>query len=98
KRSGAIRLIEAPKSQLKGLQRQILARILDKIPPHSAAHGFIPGRSVKTFTAPHLGQRVVLKMDLQDFFPSITGVRIQTIFRTMGYQIGRASEGKSVDL
>jgi RNA-directed DNA polymerase len=85
KKSGAIRLIEAPKSQLKGLQRQILARILDKIPPHSAAHGFIPGRSVKTFTASHLGQRVVLKMDLQDFFPSITGARIQTIFRTMGY-------------
>jgi len=85
KKSSAIRLIEAPKSQLKGLQRQILARILDKIPPHSAAHGFIPGRSVKTFTASHLGQRVVLKMDLQDFFPSITGARIQTIFRTMGY-------------
>jgi RNA-directed DNA polymerase len=85
KKSGAIRLIEAPKPQLKGLQRQILARILDKIPPHSAAHGFVKGRSVKTFTAPHLGQRVVLKMDLQDFFPSITGVRIQTVFRTMGY-------------
>jgi RNA-directed DNA polymerase len=85
KKSGAIRLIEAPKPQLKELQRQILARILDKIPPHSAAHGFVKGRSVKTFTAPHLAQRVVLKMDLQDFFPSITGVRIQTVFRTMGY-------------
>jgi len=40
---------------------------------------------VKTFAAPHLGQRVVLKMDLQDFFPSISGVRIQTIFRLLGY-------------
>ena len=85
KKSGAIRLIEAPKPQLKELQRQILAQILDKIPPHPAAHGFIQGRSVKTFIAPHLGQRVVLKMDLQDFFPSITGVRIQTIFRMLGY-------------
>ena len=55
KKSGAIRLIEAPKPQLKELQRQILARILDKIPPHSAAHGFVKGRSVKTFLAPHLG-------------------------------------------
>jgi len=85
KKSGAIRLIEAPKPRLKELQRQILARILDKIPPHSAAHGFIHGRSVKTFIAPHLGQRVVLKMDLQDFFPAISGVRIQTIFRMLGY-------------
>jgi RNA-directed DNA polymerase len=85
KNSGAIRLIEAPKPRLKELQRQILAQIIDKIPPHSAAHGFIKSRSVKTFLLPHVGQRVVLKMDLQDFFPSITGARIQTIFRMLGY-------------
>jgi hypothetical protein len=85
KKSGAIRLIEVPKPRLKELQRKILAQILDKVPPHSAAHGFIRGRSVKTFLSPHLGQRVVLKMDLQDFFPSIAGARIQTIFRMMGY-------------
>jgi RNA-directed DNA polymerase len=85
KKSGVIRLIEAPKPHLKELQRQILAQILDKIPPHSAAHGFIKGRSAKTFLLPHVGQRVVLKMDLQDFFPSIPGARIQTIFRMLGY-------------
>ncbi|HTC89596.1 MAG TPA: reverse transcriptase family protein [Bryobacteraceae bacterium] len=85
KPSGAIRLIEAPKQRLKALQRQILTHILDKIPPHSAAHGFVRGRSVQTFIAPHVRQRVVLKMDLQDFFPSITGTRVQTIFRTIGY-------------
>jgi hypothetical protein len=85
KKSGAIRLIEAPKPRLKALQRQILAQIIDKIPPHSAAHGFVKGRSVKTFLAPHVGRRVVLKMDLQDFFPSISGARIQTVFRMLGY-------------
>jgi retron-type reverse transcriptase len=85
KRSGAIRLIEAPKVRLKKLQRQILAGILAAIPPHPAAHGFTKGRSIKTFVAPHVGQRVVLRMDLQDFFPSIAGVRIQALFRTMGY-------------
>jgi RNA-directed DNA polymerase len=31
------------------------------------------------------GQRIVLKMDLQDFFPSIRAARIQTIFRVAGY-------------
>jgi len=85
KKSGAIRLIEVPQPRLKELQRQILAQILEKVPPHSAAHGFVKGRSVKTFLSPHLGRRVVLKMDLQDFFPSIAGARIQTIFRMMGY-------------
>jgi len=85
KRSGSIRLIEAPKVHLKKLQRQILAGILDKIPPHPAAQGFLKGRSIKTFVAPHVGRRVVLRMDLQDFFPSIPGARIQALFRTMGY-------------
>jgi RNA-directed DNA polymerase len=82
---GAIRLIEAPKPRLKALQKRILTGILDRIPPHPAAHGFVPHRSVKTFVAPHVGQRVVLRMDLRDFFGSIGGARVQTVFRTMGY-------------
>lgn len=85
KLSGSIRLIEAPKPRLKELQRQILTHILEKIPPHPAVHGFIKERSIKTFVAPHVGQRVVLRMDLKDFFPSIPRVRIQALFRTMGY-------------
>lgn len=85
KRSGHIRLIEAPKPRLKAIQRQILTSILDKIPPHSAAHGFVKSRSIRTFVGPHVGQQIVLRMDLRDFFPSITAPRIQTLFRTMGY-------------
>lgn len=85
KPSGAIRLIEAPKPRLKALQRKILAEILEKIPPHPADHGFLKGRSIKTFAAPHVGRRVILKMDLEDFFPSISRPRIQAFFRTVGY-------------
>ena len=85
KKSGAIRIIEVPKPRIKQLQRKILAEILEKIPAHPAAHGFVKGRSVQTFLVPHVGQRVVLKMDLQDFFPSIGGARVQTIFRMLGY-------------
>jgi len=58
---------------------------LGKIPPHPASHGFVRGRSIKTYVGPHVGRRMVLKMDLQDFFPTITGARIQSVFRTMGY-------------
>jgi RNA-directed DNA polymerase len=85
KANGEIRLIEAPKSRLKHIQRQILARILDKIPAHSASHGFVSGRSIRTFTAPHAGRRIVLKMDLHDFFPSFAAARIAAFFRTAGY-------------
>jgi len=85
KADGSARLIEAPKSGLKHLQRRILSRILERIPPHPAVHGFVKRRSIKTFAAPHTGQRVVLRMDLQDFFPSFHAARIQAFFRTIGY-------------
>jgi hypothetical protein len=85
KGGGTARLIEAPKPRLKALQRRLLAEILDRIPPHEAAHGFRRGRSVASFAGPHVGQRVVLKMDLRDFFPSVSAARVFAVFRTAGY-------------
>ncbi len=81
----SVRLIESPKPRLKEMQRKILTEILDNIPAHPAAHGFVKGRSIKTFAAPHAGKRVVLRMDLRDFFPSIRIGRVQALFRTAGY-------------
>jgi RNA-directed DNA polymerase len=85
KNTGSIRLIEAPKPRLKAIQRKILAEILECIPAHPAAHGFVKARSIKTFAAPHAGRRIVLRMDLCNFFPSIRGGRVQALFRTAGY-------------
>jgi hypothetical protein len=83
--SGSVRLIEAPKTRLKRLQRRILTNMLDRIPPHEAAHGFVRGRSILDFAGPHTGRQVLLRIDLQDFFPSFSGPRIQAFFRTAGY-------------
>ena len=85
KQSGAVRLLEAPKVRLKAAQRRILREILDLVPGHGAAHGFRAGRSIRSFVAPHVGQAVVLRMDLRDFFPSIGRARVQAVFRTLGY-------------
>ena len=32
-----------------------------------------------------MSRRVVLRLDLQDFFPTFPAARIQTLFRTLGY-------------
>jgi len=85
KPGGQVRLVEAPKPRLKALQRRILVDLLDHIPSHAAVHGFRRGRSIKTFASPHVGQRVVLRLDLRNFFPSIPLARIQALFRTVGY-------------
>lgn len=82
---GSARLIEVPKHRLKQVQRQILKELLSFIPPHEAAHGFSRGRSVRTFAEPHVGNHVVLRVDLQDFFLSIRKTRIKNLFASVGY-------------
>ncbi|MEK7952667.1 reverse transcriptase family protein [Luteolibacter soli] len=85
KKSGGLRLIEMPKALLKHAQRQVLRRILDSIPPHEAAKGFRKGSSVRDFVAPHAGKHVLVRFDLEDFFPSITAMRVLRVLLTAGY-------------
>jgi hypothetical protein len=85
KRDGSARLIESPKQLLRAIQRRLLREILDRIPPHEAAHGFRRRRSVLSFVEPHIKRDVVLKLDLKDFFPRIPRARIIAIFLTAGY-------------
>ncbi|MDC0273699.1 MAG: reverse transcriptase family protein [Planctomycetaceae bacterium] len=85
KRSGGERLIESPKPLLKQVQRQILHEILNKVPVHQSCHGFTRNRSILTNAKPHCGQRVVIKYDLQNFYPSVRRNRIIAIFRGLGY-------------
>ena len=84
-KSGRFRLIESPKTLLKFAQRQVLRKILDAIPPHAAARGFRPGNSVRDFVAPHTGQKLLLRFDLEDFFPSLSAARVLRVFLTAGY-------------
>lgn len=85
KRSGGVRLIESPKQTLKQVQVKILREILDRIAAHPAAHGFVRGRSILTNATPHVGQGVVLKFDLTNFYTTVGFSRVTAIFRTIGY-------------
>jgi hypothetical protein len=85
KSCGGVRLIEAPKQHMRAIQRQILREILERIPVHAAAQGFVKGRSIRTFAAPHVAQAVVLRIDLKDFFPTFSRARVQALFRMCGY-------------
>ncbi|WP_417391355.1 reverse transcriptase family protein [Gimesia sp.] len=84
KRAG-FRLIESPRPFLKMAQQQILREILNQIPLHTAAHGFVRGRSSVTNAAPHTGKRVVVKFDLENFYTSVKFSRVVAIFRNLGY-------------
>jgi hypothetical protein len=88
KRDGTEREIRAPKKQLRWVQRQILDKVLAKVPAHNAAHGFIPGRSTVTNATPHVGAQVLLKFDLTDFFPTVHYYRVLGLFAGLGYTVG----------
>jgi RNA-directed DNA polymerase len=85
RRNAPPRLIEAPKHRLKTIQRRILHELLDHVPAHDAAHGFVRGRSARTHAALHTGRAVVVRLDLEDFFACVGASRVYGIFRTAGY-------------
>ena len=80
------RAIWAPKPKLKAAQRWILREIAERLPVHGAAHGFVAGRSIYTNAARHTDSKIVVKMDLKDFFPSVTFPRVKGVFRKAGYR------------
>lgn len=85
KKTGGDRLISAPMPRLKAAQHWILEHILARVPVHDAAHGFVPQRSIVSNAKPHVGAAVVINLDLADFFPSVTWLRVRGLFAALGY-------------
>lgn len=91
KKTGGMRRISAPRPTLKFAQRWVLDNILSRIPCHEAAQGFLPGRSIVSNAVAHVGTDVVINLDLQDFFPSISYRRTKGLFRSLGYSEAAAT-------
>lgn len=85
KRSGGRRLIMAPKRGLKAIHRKLLTLLVEKLPVSEHAHGFRKGRGVKSGAEVHVGYRHVLRIDLKDFFPTMTFARVRGYLIAMGY-------------
>lgn len=80
KKNGKMRMLTVPSRDLKLVQQEICERILNKIPVHDAAHGFVKGRSTLTHAKLHVGKPLVITIDLKDFFESITERQVERIF------------------
>ncbi len=89
-RPHGVRLVAAPKPRLKEIQRRLLRHVLAPISLHDAAHGGVPGRSVRTAVTPHAGATVVIRADLAAFFDSIPAGRVWNLLRVAGLPEGVA--------
>jgi retron-type reverse transcriptase len=85
KRSGGERLIMAPKSRLKAIQRTLHRLLVSKLPVSEYAHGFRSQHSIGTNAQPHVGKLVVLRLDIQDFFPALHFGRVRGLLIALGY-------------
>lgn len=84
KRDG-VRVLEVPRARLKAVQRRLLDGVLSRVPPHEAACGFTPGRSLLDHARQHVGQAVLMRFDLRDFFGSVRAARVHALFAALGY-------------
>lgn len=84
KRDGSSRLISAPKPELKIVQRWIAREITEHLPVHGAAHGFLASRSIVTNGLVHAGARIVVKLDIKQFYPTVTTRRVKGLLRRAG--------------
>lgn len=83
---GGVRHIVRPSDTLssvcKNLHRALSAELAYETPDH--VHGFVKGRSIKTNAREHLAKDCVLRVDLQEFFPSIRKTTIVDVLMREG--------------
>lgn len=87
KKSGGERVITAPVTPLKILQRK-LAQVLTavyRVKP--AVHGFTRDRSIITNAHPHVAKNLIFNLDLENFFPSIHFGRVRGIFLKKPFEL-----------
>jgi len=88
---GKDRTLHAVLGELKYLQRQALDKFqsIQTYKPTSYSHGFTPGKSIITNAAYHRRSKLIIKVDLQDFFPNINFGRVQGMFMAQPFNFGR---------
>lgn len=86
KRSGGRRFIKVPTGQLNRVQKWIHQHILCSLPIHRSSYAFIKGKSIKDCAAQHCGATWLIKLDIVNFFESISEIQIFHVFNSLGYQ------------
>ena len=81
KRRGGSRIICHPTPVLKFLQRWLNRNIFGFLPIHDAASAYRRGVGVVENARMHASSRYFLKMDLKDFFPSLTIDDVKNVIR-----------------
>jgi len=75
-----LRVIDNPSEELKAVQSLITERLLKQVELPEHVCGGVKGKSVLDNVALHSGARVLIKIDIARFFPSITNVHVYRVW------------------
>lgn len=76
KRNGKYRTIYEPNSMLKQIQKQILINILNNKSISKYAKAYHKGISLKDNAIPHINKKIILKLDIKNFFENISSLDV----------------------
>ena len=85
KHNGKKRTINEPYPTLKEIQSWILENILKKCPVSRFAKAYVPRKTIIDNVKFHRRQKVIIKIDVKNFFDSISYQNILIVFLDMGY-------------
>jgi retron-type reverse transcriptase len=85
KKSGGKREICAPQGSIKAVQSWIYKKILSKVKCHFSVYSFRNNRSIVDNAKLHVGATNLFKIDIKDFFPSISYYKVFRLFYNLGY-------------
>lgn len=80
------RTIVVPSPWLMALQRWISNNILSCVNPHEASFAFLKGCSIRDAAVLHCECQWLVKIDIRNFFESITEAQVYRVFESIGYQ------------
>jgi RNA-directed DNA polymerase len=97
KRTGGFRQISQPTPALKFLQRWVVRNFVSHLPVHPLVTSYRQGMGIRRNAEMHVDRNFLLKMDFQDFFPSIKDVDVRYLFAE-NIKVFERSELNDVDI
>lgn len=76
------RLISQPTAELKFFQKLLVDNELNNLPVHESASAYRNGLSIRNHALPHANSKYLLKLDFENFFPSLTEESIRHLLKS----------------
>lgn len=86
KRAGGYRVVCVPEPELLRLQRWLQRFVLSSLTPHKTSYAYAAGCSPIDCARAHVGCKWLVKVDIQQFFESISEKEVYAVFRGLAYR------------